>query len=456
MKTTNTALYETMPVRRAVITLALPTILSQLVTVLYNMADTYFIGQMNDPNQVAAATLSMPPFLLLTGLANLFGIGGASMISRSLGKGDRDRARKGAAFSIWAAGATALLYGLLIFFLRPWLLPLIGADADTIDYCTRYVVWTITIGALPTVLTATFAHLVRAEGYARQASIGVGMGALLNVILDPIFIFGFSMEILGAAVATMLSNLVTMVYFIVFLVRIRQKTVISLSPSDVSLRDRIPQEILSVGFPSFLMMLLVLLSNTVLNRLMASYSNEAIAGMGIAKRIDMLAIAIANGMTQGVLSLIGYNYASGNRERMKKVIHTTFAYTLVLALAGLAFLYLCAAPVAKFFIDDAQTVEYGQYFLRAICFICPTIAVNMLIITIFQAVGFKGRPMLLTVLRKGGLDIPLMLLFNALFGIWGIGWAPFASDAMAMCVALILFLPFYKKLFGNAHAAPET
>ena len=193
MKTDNTALFEKMPVRKAVITLVIPTIISQIITVIYNMADTFFIGQMADANQVAAATLAMPPFVMLTGIANLFGIGGSSLISRSLGEGNREKAKKCAAFSIWSAAAVALVYGLLMYWSRPILFPLLGTDKFTYDYCSDYFLWTIAIGGVPTVLNACLAHLVRAEGYSKEASIGLALGGIMNIILDPILIFYFGL-----------------------------------------------------------------------------------------------------------------------------------------------------------------------------------------------------------------------------------------------------------------------
>ncbi len=452
MKADHTELFERMPVPKAVMTLVIPTVISQIITVIYNMADTFFIGQMNDPDQVAAATLAMPPFVMLTGIANLFGIGGSSLISRSLGAGDRKRAKQCAAFSIWTAIAAAFLYGLAVYALRPVLFPLLGTDAATYGYCSDYALWTITVGGIPTVLSACLAHLVRAEGYSREAGIGVALGGILNIFLDPLLIFPFGLGVTGAAIATMLSNTVAAGYFILLLYRNRTDTVIKFSPGNYSLKHGIPREILLLGFPAFAMMLMSTFSNIVLNKLVVSYSNRAIAGMGIAKKIDMLAFAIANGMAQGVLPLIGYNFAARNEKRMRAVIKTAFTYSLTIALLGTVFLFVCAVPVVSFFIEDADTVAYGQHFLRIICIGCPAVSVTMMVISIFQATGQKSRPMLLSLLRKGGLDVPLMFLLNALAGADGIPWATPVSDILAMLTALALFLPYLKKIHPGADA----
>ena len=442
----NEYLFREAPVRRAVLALALPTVISQIITVVYNMADTFFIGQLNDPNQVAAATVAMPAFVALTALSNLFGIGGASKISRCLGQGDRETAKTTAAFSFWTALTLALLYGIAVFLIRPWLLPILGANEGTYGFCSSYVFWTITVGAVPTVLNAGLAHLVRTEGYARQAGFGVAFGGVLNILLDPIFIFVFRLEIAGAAMATMLSNTAATTYFLLFLYRLRGRTVITPDPRRYRLSGEVPGEVILGGLPSFLMMMLGCLSNSVLNRLITAYSNQAMAGMGIAKKIDMIAFSVAQGMTQGVLPLIAYNYASGDRARMTRSIRVTLTYTLAIACAATLTLFLFAAPITRCFIDNDETVAYGRDFLKVICFTCPSTAVNFMIITTFQATKQRIQPLILSLLRKGSLDIPLMLALDRRMGVRGIPWATPLADWIALAVSLALFLPYLSKL----------
>ena len=458
MKTDKSELFSSAPILRAVLALVVPTVISQLVTVIYNMADSFFIGQLGDPNQVAAASLSMPLFFLTTGMANLFGIGGASLISRSLGAGNPERAKKASAFCIWSAGVIAFVYGILIMLLKPYILPAIGTNQDTFGYCYQYVFWTITIGAVPTVLNAALAHLVRAEGYSAQASFGIGLGVGLNIVFDPLFIFVFHMGIEGAAAATMLSNLVGTLYFLLLIFKNRSVLHITLDPRCYSLGDRIPREVLLVGLPSCLMSLMAVFSNIMLNRFMVSYCNEAMAGIGIAKRIDMLAIALANGLSQGVLPLIGYNYSANNFKRMRAAIRVTLILCLAVTGVAAVLLFTCAGPIVRAFIDDAATVYYGSLFQRIMCITGPCTAITVMVLTIFQAVGQKGKPLILSMLRKGGLDVPFMFLMNHLAGIVGIAWAMPMADCAAMLFALLLFLPFWKKLkvMENAHAIGEA
>lgn len=439
-------LFAESPVNKAVLSLAVPTVISQLINVVYNMADTFFIGQLNDPLQVAAATLAMPCFMFLTAFANLFGLGGSSLISRCLGSGEKAKARNTASFCIWTGAAAAVLYGVAVVLLEPVLFPVLGAESQTWEYLQQYVFWTIGVGALPTVMNAEFAHLIRAEGYSKQAGFGVAFGGILNIILDPLFIFGLGMEIKGAAIATMLSNAAAALYFIIFIFRIRKNTVITMNPAEYSVKNGIPFEVTAVGLPGFIMTMMSTISNAALNHMIAGYSNTAVAGMGIAKRIDLLAYAIAQGMTQGTLPLIGYNYSAGNIKRMKQSIKTALMYGLIVAFTGMAVLFFFAAPISSAFISDAETVMYGQTFLKIICLACPTTTVNFMVITIFQAIGKKKQPLFLSLLRKGSLDIVFMVLLNRSFGMNGIAWATPFADWIAFVVSAALIVPCLRRL----------
>lgn len=443
-------LFTSVPVGRAIIALAVPTVVSQMITVVYNMADTFFIGQLGDPKQVAAATIAMPLFIFLTALANLFGIGGASLISRCLGCGNREKATRCAAFCVWSAFGAALLYGLAVQLLLPRLLPLLGANADTAPFVRRYVLWTVGVGAAPTVLNPALAHLVRAEGYSRQASLGVAFGGVLNMLLDPLFIFVFQMQIEGAALATMLSNTAAVIYFVCLIFRLRSRVCIRLSPKYYTWGQRIPAEVLTVGLPSFLISTMAVISNAVLNRTMASYADEAVAGMGVAKRIDLVAFAVAQGMAQGTLPLIGYNYTAGNRRRMTDAVRTLFWYCLAVSLSVAAVLYAVAGRITILFINDAATAAYGAQFLRIICLACPTTTLNIFSITIFQATGKKLQPILLSLLRRGSLDVVLMGVLDRLAGIQGVAWASPAADLTAFLISAALLLPYLRRLRTEA------
>ncbi|MBQ3695513.1 MAG: MATE family efflux transporter [Alphaproteobacteria bacterium] len=446
MKSFREDLFQKMDVRRAVLTLVWPTIISQLIGVVYNMSDSFWIGQLNSPAQMAAATLCLPTFLFTMGISNIFGIGGASLMARCLGTKNYKKARATCSFCVWTAIVCALIYSFLFYVFDRQILHFIGATEETYLYSEKYAFWVVVLGAIPATLNGLFGHLVRSEGYAKQASFGMVLGLVLNIILDPVFIFVLNLEIVGAAIATILSMMVGCGYFIWFIKTRPAKSILTLKLKYYQARKRIASEVLLVGFPSTLMSFMAVASNVVLNVLTAGYSTFAIAGMGIAKRLDMVIFAISNGMGQGVLPLIGYTYAAKDFKRLRSAIKITFIYSMILAVLITLYLYFGANWTTQLFIEEPTTVAYGRDFLKIICLTCPCVSLTLIIMTIFQAAGKKIQPTILSIIRKGGLDIPLMFILNAWIGVMGLAWAIPVEDVLAMVVAIGLFIPFWREL----------
>lgn len=452
-------IFECAPVPKAVAALVLPTVVSQLITIVYNLADTFFVGRLGDETMVAAVTLCMPIYMLLTALANLFGIGGASVMSRALGSGDRSRASSAAAFSVWGGVIAAAVVSLAFGFFRTPLLTAFGAEGARLQYASDYLIYTIVAGAIPTVLSSVLSHLVRAEGKALHSGIGLSLGGLLNVALDPLFVFeeGFGMGVSGAALATLISNVVSAIYFVAVILRSRG-SVVTLRPSRRSFSPRVAASVLSIGLPACLMSLMTTCSNLVVNYLMAAYGDAAIAGIGVAKRINMASFAITQGITQGALPLIGYNYASGNSARMRKSILFMTACTLIFAAICLVISLTCSERLIRAFIDNDETVRYGTRFLNIICYAVLSAGIGFVAVTVFQATGKKGRALVLSVLRKGGLDIPLMFILDPIYPAVGIAMATPIADYTAALIALVLlgtFLFSPKKPSGSDSALRE-
>ena len=298
-------IFRTMSPGRAILTLTIPTIVAQIITIVYTIADLFYVGQLGDPAQLAGVRIAFPPFLLLTALANLYGIGAASAIGRALGAGNPGKAGECSAFAFWAGCATAVVYALVLEAAKPWVLPWLGTTAETYEPTAIYLAWVIGLGALPQVASNVLAHMVRAEGYAKVAGRGVALGGVLNILIAPFFIFTLRMEIAGAAVAVFISNLVSALYMLWFvLVRGRGVSVLRLSVPLARRGLRHAGEILSVGASGFVMTGMASVSNAVLNFLAASYGASAVAGLGIAKQIDQLIYTCSIGLGQGTLPLI--------------------------------------------------------------------------------------------------------------------------------------------------------
>ncbi len=283
METTqNTNLFETMPVPKAVAKLAVPTILSSLVMVIYNLADTYFVGMVNDPIENAAVTLAAPILLAFNAVNNLFGVGSSSMMSRALGRKDYETTRKSSAFGFYSALAFGVLFSLLcVIFQRP-LLSLLGADHITASATAAYMKWTVNFGAAPAILNVVLAYLVRAEGAALHASLGTMSGCLLNILLDPVFIlpWGFDMGAAGAGLATFLSNCIACLYFFLLLYVKRNQTYVCIKPQNFHIEKAITLGICAVGIPAAIQNLLNVTGMTILNNFTSGFGADAVAGKG--------------------------------------------------------------------------------------------------------------------------------------------------------------------------------
>lgn len=442
-------IFENMPVPKAVFALAIPTILSQLVNIAYNLTDTFFIGKLNDPFQTAAVNLSFPLFFMFIVLANLFGMGGGSLISRLLGKKDHRQIKHVASLSFFLVIGSTFLYSLLVLiFLNP-LLVLMGASVNTIGYTKDYVMWTVVIGGVPTALSMTVAHLLRSEGFSKQASIGFAIGTLANIILDPILMFGFKLEIKGAAIATMLANVIALIYYL-WSTRILQDSLhISFKWKHFNPRKLWVFAILAVGIPSATAGLFNIVSNVFINNLTVAYGDIPLAAMGIVKKIDMVPLAISIGITQGIVPLIGYNYAAKNYKRMRAISHFGMGVILIFSFSCVIVFNLAPGAIFKTFMSEPQTLFYGAKFLRIAVLATPIMGMNFVINSSFQAMGKGKQSMFLSISRQGLINIPLLFLMNYWFGLYGIVWTQLVSDLLTFAIGYVLYAITVHKLHLN-------
>lgn len=443
-----TLLFEEMPIPRAVAKLAVPTILSSLVTVLYNLADTYFVGMLNNSVQNAAVTLAAPLILAFNAVNNLFGVGSSSMMSRALGSRDYETVHRSSAFGFYCSIFCGLLFSLLYVIFQPFVLTILGADATTAEATAGYLRWTVACGAAPTILNVVMAYLVRAEGAALHASIGTMSGCILNIILDPIFIlpWGLNMGAEGAGLATFLSNCVACGYFFVLLYVKRKNTHVCIRPSMFCLKRRIVLGVCGVGIPASIQNLLNVTGMTVLNNFTSSYGSDAVAAMGITQKINMVPMQIAMGLSQGIMPLISYNYASGNTPRMKKTL--TFATKIAISslVAVAAGYFVGAGFLVRLFMQNPEIVAYGTRFLRGFCLGLPFLCMDFLAVGVFQAVGLGKNAFVFAILRKVVLEIPALIILNALFPLYGLAYAQFAAEIILAAAAVVVLVRMFAKL----------
>lgn len=435
-----TALFETVPISRAVMKMAVPTVLSSLVMVIYNLADTYFVGLLNSPVENAAVTLAAPVLLAFNAVNNLFGVGGSSLMSRYLGQKKYAEVRKSSAVSFYCALMLSLLFSLSCGVFHSQLLGILGTTEDTYSATWQYLWWTTVCGAVPAILNVVLANLVRAEGSALHASIGTMSGCVLNIILDPLFILPgcLGMGAAGAGLATFLSNCAACGYFFVLLGIKRKETFVCVNPRVFSFDGKIIKQICAVGIPAAIQNLLNVTGMTILNNFTASYGSDAVAAMGIAQKINMIPMYITMGISQGIMPLVGYNYTSGNRARMKAAIMFTAKISVVFIVLMSAVYYIFAGGLIGLFMKNAEVIAYGSRFLRGMCIGLVFLSIDFLAVGIFQACGMGTSSLVFAILRKVVLEIPALFVLNKLFPLYGLAYAQTTAELVLAIAAVVL------------------
>ena len=441
----NKDVFEGLSVPRAIAKFAIPTILSQLVTLLYNLADTFFVGHTNDPSQVAALTLSFPLFMTLTMVGNLFGIGANSFISRSLGQGEHKQASKASTFAFYGAIAGVLIIiAILSIFMTP-ILTIIGAvTPETFEATKAYLSWTVLYGGIPTVAALMLGHLIRSEGNTKQASIGMALGGILNIILDYVFVSAMSLGAQGAAIATCISNIISFLYLLQVILRTKG-TVIVLNPAKLRFEAQIVKQVILVGIPAAAIIVLGSSANIVLTHFMSQYGDVSIAAFGIVQKIGTIAIQITIGLTQGIMPLLGYCYGAQDIKRLKEINKCSFIILGCYAAFCLILVMTFAEPLIRLFISETATVEKGVQFLRIWFFCAPGMCFTNLFSSIFQAMGKWAHSLALSVIRQAGLLFPLLVIMNYFVGEIGLVCAQPISDTISLVVGINLYVILIRK-----------
>ena len=443
-----TELFERTSIARAVLTLSVPTVLSSLVMILYNLADTYFVGMLRDPIQNSAVTLAAPVLLAFNAVNNLFGVGSSSMMSRALGAGDYDTVRRSSAFGFWCALACGAVFSLLATVLRGPLLALLGADETTAAATGAYMRWTVTCGAVPAILNVVLAYLVRAEGATLHASIGTMSGCALNIVLDPVFIlpWGLDMGAAGAGLATFLANCAACLYFFVLLLVRRGKTCVCISPAQARPRREVAMGVFAVGVPASIQNLLNVTGMTVLNNFTAVYSPDAIAAMGISYKVCMIPMYVGMGISQGLMPLVSYNYGAGNPRRLKEGVLFAARLSLSLMVAVTAVFFFGSGSIISAFMKNEAVVAYGTRFMRCMCLAQPLLCMDFLAVGVFQACGLGRYALVFAILRKLVLEIPALYLWNRVWPLYGLACAQPTAEVVLAIAAVAILIRLFRRM----------
>lgn len=425
-----------MKVSKAVATMAIPSVISSLVTVVYNMADTFFVGQTGDPLQVAAVSLTNPIFILFMAVANMFGMGGSAVASMALGEQNQKRMKQVSTFITYASLAVGILFALvLVGFMQP-ILSIFGANEETYALARGYV-FHISYGAPFIIWSAAASFVVRSEGASKEAMIGSMIGTIANIVLDPVLISGFHLGAAGAAVATTLGNILASLYYLWYFVK--KSNNFSIGIRNFTCRYGIFSGICSCGLPTAIFSTLMSVSTIVLNQILVAYGNAPVAAIGIVFKANMFITFLQMGLANGVQPLLGYNFGSGDKKRFQDIAAYTKKCCIVIGILAILLFFVFRRQIIGLFIQDEEVIMYGVRMLIAYMLSGPVIGILFMNMNCMQSVGKAFWATILSVLRQGVLLIPLLFLLNALGGLTGVIYGQALTDYIAVILSVVMW-----------------
>ena len=440
--TSQDELMNSMKVSKAVAQMAIPSVISSLVTVVYNMADTFFVGQTGDPLQVAAVSLTNPIFILFMAFANMFGMGGSAVASIAMGEQNEKRVKNTSAFVTYASLFVGVIFTLILFLFMNPILSVFGANVQTYDLARGYM-FHIAYGAPFIIWSAAASFVVRAEGASKEAMIGSMIGTFANIILDPVFISVFGMGAAGAAIATTLGNILASLYYLWYF--LKKSLRFSIHPKYFQCKIHVLTQVCATGLPTAIFSALMSISTIVLNQILVAYGNAPVAAIGIVFKANMFISFLQMGLANGVQPLLGYNYGSGNHVRFVSIERFTKKCCLIVGVLSTILFFVLREPIIRLFISDADVVHYGVLMLVAYMLSGPVIGLLFVNMNCMQSTGNALPATILSILRQGLLLIPLLYLLNALFGLNGVIYGQALTDYIAVIFSIAIWVVEKKK-----------
>ncbi len=447
MKEKSLEKYNDMPALKAVILNALPAVAAMLMTLIYNLADTFFIGKTNDAYQVAAVSLATPVFLIFMAVGQIFGIGGTSVISRALGENKKEFAKKVCSFAMWSCIIIgAALTVCILVFMDP-LLSLIGASEGTWEYTKTYLT-IVSFSGVFALVSSCFSNILRAEGQANKAMMGQIIGNVLNMCLDAVFIMGFHWDIMGCALATLIGETVGAAYYLYYY--FSGKTSLSVKIKDFTVKESVASSVMIIGIPAALGSLLMSVSSILMNAQMANYGDMAVAGIGVAMKVVMITGMISMGIGQGIQPLLGYCVGAKSWDRFKKYMKYALGFATILGVILTALCYLFMNQIVSAFLSDAAAFDYAISFARIMICTGPLFGIFYCMTNALQAMGAAKSSLIINVSRQGIVYIPALFLLGAVFGATGLAWAQPVADVISFVMALIMYAAVSRALMKKS------
>lgn len=430
-----------MPVLKVIFTMSVPVMLGMIVQVLYNLVDTFFIGMMGDVNQLAAANIGFPLFMIMMAAGSIIGVGASSIISRYIGMKKMMEAGEIIGLSTYLSLIVGLIFTVAILVFFTPVITLLGARGDVVTP-TRDYLFPLVAGSTIIMVNFAFGVILRAEGAAMPAMVGMLIGSVVNIILDPIMIFSFGWGIAGAAWATVIGNLAGFLWYVFCYA---EKSILKVTFGPGVWKTEYLREIFSIGIPSGLNQGLMAVSGIVTNNLAAGYGVFALAAMGIAQKVNSIVILLLVGLASGCLPLFGYNYGARNKKRLVSILKVSMLISAVLGLVMLVAFTIAGRGLIALFTTDANVIDQGRYILMAISSAAPIIGILMIVMNCLQAIGKPIPSLILSTGRQGLYYIPLLFILNALFGFDGFVWTQAIVDVLMVITATIMLVRVIKK-----------
>lgn len=434
--------YTAMPVKAAVSKNAIPAMCTMLLVLVYNLADTLFIGMTHDPLQLAAISLTTPLFMMFSAVSNIFGMGGTSVISRAMGQKRIEYTKKVSSFCMWTATAIGIILAAVFCIFAEPILKALGASQDTLPLGYSYLVIVAFSGPF-TMISGTFSKILTAEGQPKKAMTGISMGNLLNIILDPIFILGFHWDVAGAAIATLISNIIAAGYYLWYF--LSKKSSLSIRPKDYSAKDKICSGVLSIGIPAALGSMIMGVSVMIVNSLMSGYGDMALAGSGVATKVTMVTGMLCIGIGQGVQPLLGYCVGAKNWKRYKETFRFSLIFAFIVGVIMTGLCYIFTPQIVGAFLTDNNAYDYAFRFSRILLTTSALFGIFYVFQNSLQAMGAAVPALLVNISRQGLIYIPLVYVMNSILGVNGLLWAQPVADVLSLILAVILYYISYGK-----------
>ena len=435
-------LFEKAPVKKVYYQLALPVVFSMIISMVYNIADTYFVAKTGNTDLVAGITVSSPLFMFMLAIGDIFGLGGSALISRLFGQKRYEESKHVSSFSFYGDIIFTIILTVLLLVFEAPIMHLLGANAQTYQYAAEFY-RVLVIGSVFITLSLVPGNMIRTEGLAVKSMIATISGTVLAIILDPIFLFGFKWGASGVAFANVLGyalNTGLLIYF-----TWKDSKFLSFNPKYIKVSWHHFREIIAIGIPSSVTNFMQTFGMALLNNYLVIYGNDKVAAMGITQKVYGIVTLVLVGFAFGAQPLIGYNYGAKNAKRFREVLRYDFKVEVIYAIITSLILIVLSPFVIKLFMNNPQIIDDGSYMLRVCLLTTPFIGAILVYTTVFQSAGKGWSALVMSISRQGVVYFISMVVMVKILGYHGVVMAQPVADILTCAIGYLIYQRDFRK-----------